>query len=120
MAVVFKLVGVLSGELFEKDEEAYGQTALDLVQSAGTGALPPMPQMGKDASLALVSRVTDGKILGKYGDSLAEAVGVSYQLTTTEAWDDLDPARAAAEIHSGLEAVRQQHKIGRASCRERV
>lgn len=102
-------MGVFSKQLFEEGEEAYGQAALDLVEAAGAGQVPPVPQLAKDVSLRLVTRVADQKMLSRYGDSLAEAFGVSYRFTVEESWEDLDKGEAERLMNAGLGAVRQQH-----------
>lgn len=100
------IVGVLNGEL---SGEAYGQAAMDLVEEAGAGRLPPIPQVAKDRALFLIEVFPDQKILQKYGDSLLEAFGCSYRFATAETWEDLDREQARSLIDDGLARVHQQH-----------
>jgi hypothetical protein len=101
--------GVLSKELFERDQEAYSAAALELVMQGGAGQLPPIPQPAKDEGIGLITHLPDKKIVSKYGDSLVEAFGVSFRFATAEEWEGLDRTKSRALIDEGLELVRQQH-----------
>lgn len=111
--IIASATGVLNKKLYDEGGDAYGQAALDLVESAGAGDLQPIPQMAKDAGLSLLTnmltRMANQKMLSKYGDSLAEAFGVSYRFAAAESWEDLDREEAERLMNAGLERVRQQH-----------
>ena len=68
-----------------------------------------MPQLGKDQSLDLLTRFADRKVMGKYVADIGEALGCSYQFTTSETWEDLVRHTAVGYVDSGLGQVLQQH-----------
>jgi hypothetical protein len=65
--------------------------------------------MAKDVSLEIITKTTDKKIFERYGGSFAEAVGISYRVTTAETWEDLDATHARGLMDSGLATLREEH-----------